>query len=302
MKIECPACSASGNIDESKVPHDGRQVTCPRCSHRFRVWPERSGVEIIQQRERMVCPKCSCEQPLAEICAVCGIEVKKHLQTTVHQQEKERLEFVKLRAETRHVDAWYSNLFDRRLSSLLVRVLSLLFLLGLFMTCSMNSARRNKFYADNTEQMKKTAEGQSRGTNREINDAVFKERFNSVVSVLSDNIDRCLTQCYNYLTSWYQRESPEHYLTESMADELQKLYINRKDVKALYGQLPTPSQRYYDCYVSVRKLNNIYDDLFKYTTEYKVHYVDFSNRISNLNSEYLKVKEALNACTDIKDK
>lgn len=298
MKIDCPTCSASGNIDESKVPHEGRQVTCPRCSHRFRVWPERSGVEIIQQRERMVCPKCSCEQPLAEICTVCGIEVKKHLQTLVHQQEKERLEFVKLRAETRHVDAWYSNLFDRRLSSLLVRVLSLLFLLGLFMTCSTNSARRNKFYADNTEQMKKTAEGQSRGNNREKNDAVFKERFNSVVSVLSDNTDRCLTQCYNYLTSWYQRGDQEHYLTDYMADELEGITKNRADVRTMFGQLPTPSNKHWDCYVKVKKLNNLYEETFNTAVNYQTHYADFSKKLSDLNSDLMTVRGDLNACRD----
>src|SRR5690554_573066 len=37
MKITCPACSASYNIDSSRVPANGMTMRCPKCSHSFRV-------------------------------------------------------------------------------------------------------------------------------------------------------------------------------------------------------------------------------------------------------------------------
>ncbi len=297
MRIECPVCSASGNIDESKVPAEGREVTCPRCSNLFRVWPLRSGVEIIQQRERMVCPKCSCEQAMAEICAICGIVIKNYLQTQVRQQEKERLEFVKLRTATRDVDAWYSNLFDRRLSSLLVRVLSLLVLLGFFMTCSMNSARRNKFYAENTTEMRKAAEGQGHNVSPERNDNDFKERFNPVVDLLVTNTDACMTQNYNYKSSWYQNAQP-YFLTESLSDSLGAINRRRIEADSAFSRLPTPSKNYFDCYVKVRGLSNLHGEVCGLANSYRNYYPDFSERLSNFSFEFNKTKDELYACRD----
>ena len=37
MKIRCPECGASGNVDERLIPDGGRFVRCPRCKNRFMV-------------------------------------------------------------------------------------------------------------------------------------------------------------------------------------------------------------------------------------------------------------------------
>lgn len=297
MKIECPTCAASGTIDESKLPEEGRQLTCPRCKSLFNVCPPRSGVEIIQRRERMVCPKCGCEQSVAEMCSVCGIVVKNFTRTQVRQQEKERLEFVKLRTATREVDSWYSELFDRRLSTLLVRVLSLLVLLGVFMTCSMNSAKRNRFLAENTAEMKKVTEGQGRNISPERNDNDFKERFNVVVDLLVSNTDACLTQNYIYKTSWYQSGQP-CFLTDNLADSLGAINRRKAEANSAFGRLPTPSKKFFDCYVKVRGLSNLHGEVCGLANSYSTYYPDFSERLSNFNFEFSKTKDELNVCRD----
>jgi chromosome segregation ATPase len=162
----------------------------------------------------------------------------------------------------------------------------------------MNKARRNKSYNEHTEQMKKMAEGQSGSNSREQFDPIFKERFNAVVSVLSENTDRCLAQCYNYQTSWNQHGVQEHYLTENMTDELNRITKNKADVRTMFGQLPTPSNKYWDCYVKVKKLNNLYEDTFKTAVEYRTNYSDFSRKLSDLNSDFITIKGELNACRD----
>jgi hypothetical protein len=167
------------------------------------------------------------------------------------------------------------------------------------MTCSTNSARRNKFYAENAEQIRKANEGPSGKNDSARNDAVFKERFNAVVTVLSDNTDRCMTQCLNYLTTWDQQGYQEHYLTEYMSEELTRITRSRSDVRAMYAQLPTPSKQYWDCYVSVKKLNNVYEDAYKTAVDYRTHYPDYRGKLSGLSSDYMSVKGELNACKDV---
>lgn len=39
MKIQCPSCDATYNIDDSRVPANGMPMRCPKCSHNFRVEP-----------------------------------------------------------------------------------------------------------------------------------------------------------------------------------------------------------------------------------------------------------------------
>lgn len=234
---------------------------------------------------------------MTETCAVCGIVMKNYLQTQVRQQEKERLEFVKLRTATRDVDAWYSNLFDRRLSSMLVRVLSLLFLLGLFMTCSMKTAKRNKFYAENTAEMRKAAEGQSRNVLPERNDSDFRERFNSVVDLLVSNTDACFSQNYNYKTTWYQNAQP-YFLTEYLTDNLGSINRRRREAEAAFSRLPTPSKKYFDCYVKVKGLSNLHSEVCGLANAYSTYFPDFNEKLSNINFEFSKTKDELNACRD----
>jgi predicted Zn finger-like uncharacterized protein len=292
MNVECTACAARGTINPDTVPREGRDLTCPRCGKRFRVWQERSGVEVIQQRERMLCPNCGCEQAMSETCAVCGVVVREHIQAEERRRERERLEITRLRAEVRQVDSWYRGLFDRRLATLLVRVLSLLVGLALFMTCSMRSAERSRHNAENAAATTQSTRPPM------LDDKGFKERFDSTVEGISEQIDRCFVQCYNYQTEWYHRGSQEHYLNPAMEEALQQIQQSRREVRTRAERLPTPTKPYWECYHKVKHLYNIYDDLYKLATDYRVHYHNLSDRLADLNGDYLKTREDLNACKE----
>jgi predicted Zn finger-like uncharacterized protein len=45
MKMQCPKCGASGQMDDAKIPEGGAKVRCPRCSERFFVNKDQSGQE-----------------------------------------------------------------------------------------------------------------------------------------------------------------------------------------------------------------------------------------------------------------
>lgn len=297
MRIECPACSASGTIDESKVPLEGREVICPRCGKRFEVHREKTAVEIIQQRERAVCPKCGCEQPLAEICAICGIVIKNYMRTQIRQQEKERLELSSLRTATRNVDAWYKDLFDRRLGSLLTRVLSLLILLVIFMTCSMNSAKRNRIFAENTAEMRKATEGQGNKASQEKNDSVFREKFLNAADLMINSTDACIGQIYNYKTSLSQGYQGT-YLSGNTMENLNRINMQRSQASSAVNALPYPSEKYHDCYTKMRELSNINGQVCGMVREYTSFYQGLNERLSSLNFEFSKIRNDLNVCKD----
>jgi predicted Zn finger-like uncharacterized protein len=143
MKVVCPACNARGTIDGDTVTKEGRRLICPRCKERFTVHPERSVPEIIRQSERMKCPGCGCDQPKADICAVCGINILEHIRTAALKRNLERLEITRLRAESRDVDSWYRGLFNLRYIGLFIRVIFLLAFLFMFMTCAMRGVVRH---------------------------------------------------------------------------------------------------------------------------------------------------------------
>ena len=42
MKFECPICKKSGQVDDSKVPEDGVNATCPQCHNKFLIKREPS--------------------------------------------------------------------------------------------------------------------------------------------------------------------------------------------------------------------------------------------------------------------
>ncbi len=297
MKIECPVCSTKVNIDENTVPNLDQQFTCARCGNIFNLLPQRSGVDIIQNRERMICSKCGSEQPLAEMCAICGISIKKYLQTKVRKQDIERLEFVKLRSEVREVDAWYKNLIDRRASSLIVRVLSLLILMWVFMTCSMNNAKNNRFIAENTEEMRRSTENSKVNVTPERNDNDFKDKFGTAINLMISMTDACLSQNYSYKMTWYQNAQP-YFLTENLADNLATLKRQKHGADAAFSSLPVPSHKYFDCYVKVRLLSNLQNQVCGLANAYTTHHYDFSERLSNISFELSKLRGELYACNE----
>lgn len=47
MKIECPNCKKTGEVDDSKIPKEGIGVRCPKCGNRFIIMRENSKEEFI---------------------------------------------------------------------------------------------------------------------------------------------------------------------------------------------------------------------------------------------------------------
>jgi len=77
MRIECPGCKLSGNIDDSTVPATGLAMTCPRCKKQFTVErPVLSASTAVATLDS--CPKCQyatfSDEKFA-VCPQCGLVV-----------------------------------------------------------------------------------------------------------------------------------------------------------------------------------------------------------------------------------
>jgi len=77
MKIECPDCKLTGNIDDATVPATGLMVTCPRCKKQFaaeRPLPQAgSAVAMLD-----ACPAClyaTFSEEKFAVCPKCGLVV-----------------------------------------------------------------------------------------------------------------------------------------------------------------------------------------------------------------------------------
>lgn len=77
MKIECPGCHLTGNIDDSTVPATGLAMTCPRCKKQFAVEKTSPSAEVAAEMMDS-CPKCQyatfSEEKFA-VCPKCGLVV-----------------------------------------------------------------------------------------------------------------------------------------------------------------------------------------------------------------------------------
>jgi predicted Zn finger-like uncharacterized protein len=302
MNVECPACKARGKINGEKLPKEGKTLICPRCGERFMVVPERSAVEIIQQREQMHCPKCGCEQPLAETCAICGVDIKKHIRMAELQRDLARLEFTRLRSESRQVDRWYRDLFDSRFAGLIARVLFLLVGLAILMTCSMRGVGRNtqanKFNhdAENREAIRKAAEGTSRLP--VLPNQKFKERLRPFLDVADEQVALCFDLCYKKHPELNQRDGRERDRASGSLELLSRIERGRTEARALFERIPTPEQPYWDCYGQAKQVNNLYDDIYELAAESRVQYNDLGERLAGFREDYRKAREKLDACKE----
>lgn len=303
MNISCPSCSASGSVDASKLPAEGRPVVCPKCASRFQIKPE--SVDVVppplksSPEERMTCPKCGCEQQKGESCAICCIDIEKYLLLRARLATPDRPEVLKNKSELRVTDAWYHHdLFDRRLTTMLIRVLTLLLMIGLYLSYFISNSRQmtNNIVVE-VDSVQSTAQ---RNAN---SDDKFKARFDTVVNGLNADIDQCFSQCYSYLSSpWYLQGDAKptwtrhrHILTDSMQEEYNKIVIKKHAAASTYD-IPTPSPQYYDCFVKVRGLFNLYNSLYKYAENYESYHYGFSAALSNLSFEHMKLIEELKVC------
>lgn len=291
MKVTCPSCAASGRIDKSNLPQEGRLITCPKCQKKFQVVPERSGVEIIQQREVMACPNCSLEQPVADTCIACGIVIKSYNQRQARERNIEQQQLAKLKAEVNNVDVWYRDLFDRRLASFATRALSLLILACMLLTCTLKVAQKKKQLADADFDLPQKVQKPS----PEKIDRIFKERFKPALERLAESTDACISQNYNYYYSWYQQDLPPN-LTPHLSDNLGEINKRRYEAENEYTKVPVPSSRYKACYEQLKQLSETHKEVCSLANSYSTHFRDFQDRLSNYNHDYTKCIEALNIC------
>lgn len=76
MKIECPKCGYSTEVDSGRIPAAGENAKCPCCSARFFVAPPEPE-HTPKDSDRLTCPKCGAEQEQADICGLCGLVFEK---------------------------------------------------------------------------------------------------------------------------------------------------------------------------------------------------------------------------------
>lgn len=91
MKIECPGCRLSGNIDDSTVPATGLAMTCPRCKKQFTVErpdPRSGAVAMLDS-----CPSCQyatfSEEKFA-VCPKCGLVVADYQRKQIAARQSQK--------------------------------------------------------------------------------------------------------------------------------------------------------------------------------------------------------------------
>jgi len=96
MRIECPNCKATGNVNDHDIPEEGMNLACPRCKHNFRITKPRKKMTSVYATN--TCPSCGystfCEEVFDE-CPHCGIVVKTIIeskqQLAARKREQEHL-------------------------------------------------------------------------------------------------------------------------------------------------------------------------------------------------------------------
>lgn len=72
MKLTCPFCNFSAEINSSRIPAGGTRATCPHCKQVFPVTPTASDTPVT------TCPKCGLKQAQGESCSQCGLIYEKY--------------------------------------------------------------------------------------------------------------------------------------------------------------------------------------------------------------------------------
>lgn len=85
MRIECPSCHFSAEVDSARIHPKGANTRCPKCSIVFFVTPTEP-VTPNDEPEKMTCPKCGAWQDAATICGLCGIVFEKYLTAEKQRQ------------------------------------------------------------------------------------------------------------------------------------------------------------------------------------------------------------------------
>lgn len=92
MKIECPTCKLSGEVNEAEIPLDGRYIDCPRCKNGFHV--KKPLAKGWNQNMMSSCPACQYStftDEMFDVCPKCGLQGKVHNERKLKQQEEAQL-------------------------------------------------------------------------------------------------------------------------------------------------------------------------------------------------------------------
>ena len=76
MKIICPSCKFSTEVDSSRIPANGTKAKCPKCKEAFFVTAAEQSPG--NDDSVVICPKCGLEQNPTENCSRCGVIYEKY--------------------------------------------------------------------------------------------------------------------------------------------------------------------------------------------------------------------------------
>jgi predicted Zn finger-like uncharacterized protein len=91
MRIECPHCHLTGNVNELEMPPEGRLVSCPRCKNSFHV--DKPAVAVWSPDMMNVCPVCQYSTfgtEMFAVCPQCGLVGSEYQAKLRKRQELER--------------------------------------------------------------------------------------------------------------------------------------------------------------------------------------------------------------------
>ena len=91
MRIECPNCHLTGNVNELEMPPEGRLVNCPRCKNTFHV--DKPATAAWSPDMMNVCPVCQYSTfgtEMFAVCPKCGLVGSEHQAKLRKRQEQER--------------------------------------------------------------------------------------------------------------------------------------------------------------------------------------------------------------------
>ena len=91
MKIECPSCHLSGNVDELALPAEGRYIDCPRCKSGFHV--AKPAKDPGSSYLMNACPACqysTFSEEMFAVCPKCGMTGKVFQEKRRKQEELDR--------------------------------------------------------------------------------------------------------------------------------------------------------------------------------------------------------------------
>src|SRR6266571_2563296 len=77
MRVTCPKCGYSADIDETLLPPNGIEVRCPSCRASFTFATAAVAPPATPAVDALDCPKCGMRQSQGDVCTRCGLTLRK---------------------------------------------------------------------------------------------------------------------------------------------------------------------------------------------------------------------------------